>query len=159
VKSKFRSDCWLTLALLLVPASGTIAQEPQPKGGPAKLPAILTTEPLKEDPKDDELRKLLKARYNAAVAEMKARFKEFEAGRGRVDSMLGASKRLLESGLELSAGPNDRIKLLEQFLEMAKEAERIKQVLVDEGREAPTELHEARYLRIDAEIRLLRAKR
>ena len=160
MKAKFRPECWLTLALLVMQAGDVIARGPQPSGqAEDKLPAILSAEPLKEDPKDDELRKLLKARYNEAIAEMKARFQEFEAGKGALDTMLGASRRVLESGLELSDNPRERVKLLEQFLEMAKEVEKIKKAQIESGRNPIAELHEARHLRIDTEIRLLRARR
>src|SRR5262245_60968843 len=103
MKSKVLRMHWLTL--VLIQANGVIAQEP-PSGQSGKderkLPEILRAEPVKESPQDDDLRKLLKARYNEACAEMKARFVEFEAGKTTVDAMLGASQRLLEAGLESS---------------------------------------------------------
>jgi hypothetical protein len=158
-----RPECWLTLALFVIPAGGVIAQEPQRRQQDQapydRLPALLTAKPVQPDPKDDDLRKLLVARYNESVAEMKVRYTEFQAGKTTIDSMLGASQRLLKSGLELSGNPQDRIKLLEQFLEMAKVVERIDQALVEAGRLSAAELHEARHLRIDTEIQLLRARR
>jgi hypothetical protein len=160
MNSTIHPEYWLTFALLVVQTNGVIAQDPQPprQGGGDKLPAILAAKPLPEDPKDDALRKLLKARYNEAVAEMKDCFLEFQAGRTTIDSMLGASQRVQQAGLQLSSSPADRVKLLESFLEMAKEVERINQALVEAGKVRSAELHRARYVRIDTEIRLLRAK-
>lgn len=133
---KIRPERWLTLVLLLLPTGSAITQEPQSQQKEqvpeVKLPALLSTEPVKQDPKDDELRKLLKARYNEAVAEMKARFTEFQAGKTTIDSMRGPSQRLVEAGLELNDGPKDRVKLLERLLEVAKEVERINQDLCGE---------------------------
>jgi hypothetical protein len=154
MRFRIRPECWLTFALFVIPAGGVIAQEPD-----FKLPALLTAKAIQPGPGDDELRKLLIARYNEAVAEMKVRYTEFQAGKSTLDTMRGTSQRLLKSGLDLSDNLQDRIILLEQFLEMAQAVERINQLLVEAGRVSVAELHEARYLRIDTEIRLLRARR
>ena len=65
-------EAWLSCSLLLMQASSLPAQAPQarPEQPETKAPALLSAQPLKEDPKDDELRRLLKARYNAALGEV-----------------------------------------------------------------------------------------
>jgi hypothetical protein len=124
-----------------------------------KLPALLTAKPIKEEPKDDELRKLLKGRYNEAVAEMQGRYKEFLVGRGTFDAMFEVAQRIVTSGLELSDKPAERVTLLTQYVELAIEVEKITQARYDASRIPDTDVHRAHYERLNAEIQLLRAKR
>ena len=81
MKTGTRLGPWIFALWLLVPSiSNSTAQMPQPqKPGEkleGKLPALLSAKPAQAEPSDDELRKLLKARYNAALAEAK-KFHEF----------------------------------------------------------------------------------
>jgi hypothetical protein len=59
----------------------------------------------------------------------------------------------------LNEQPADRGRLLEQYGEVAKEIERIGQLRFDSGRVSAGDFHRMRSIRIDAEIRLLRARR
>jgi outer membrane protein TolC len=68
-------------------------------------------------------------------------------------------KRLVQAGLELYDKPADKVALLTQYLEITREAEKYAQDCYDAERLRIGELHRARYERLDAEIRLLRAKR
>jgi hypothetical protein len=116
--------------------------------------------PLKKIEKgDDELRRLLKERYNEAASELQARYKEFIAGRGDLDSLYEANRSLLESGLELTDKPEEKIALLAQRVGQAREIEQVNQGRYDAGRIPVQTLNRCRYLRLDAEIQLLRAKR
>jgi hypothetical protein len=154
-------EAWLSFSLLLMVAGYSAAQAPPPPPDQpeTKLPALLTAKPLKEDPKDDELRKLLKARYNEAVGEVKGLYAMYTAGRGTLDSFVEAGQRLVHAGLELYDKPADKVALLTQFVELTKEAEKIAQARLDAAIVPITELRRARYQRLDAEIRLLRARR
>ena len=158
-----RLEWWLSFPLLVLLAGDLVAQAPQPQQPPGqpqrKLPALVAAKPIKEDPKDDELRKLLKARHNEAVAEMKARYQEFLAGRATFDVVAEVAQRLVQSGLEVSDQPAERVALLTQYLEVTTEVEKIAQLRVGAATVSVTELHKARYHRLDAEIRLHRAKR
>ena len=161
MKSVIRPEAWLSFSLLLMLASNSAAQAPQPQPDQpeTKLPALLTAKPLKEDPKDDELQKLLKARYNEAVGEVKEIYESWIKGKVIIGSFAGAGQRLVQAGLELYDKPADRVELLTQFVELTKEAEKSAQALHDIGKLASADLHRARYQRLDAEIQLLRAKR
>src|SRR5262245_4878369 len=147
----------VTMALGAWPMHLSAAQPP-PAAEP-QLPAILTLKPVKPAPGDDELRKLLIARYNAAVAEMEARVQEFRTGRGAVDDFLGVARRLLDSGLALSDNPAERLALREKFLAFAIELEKMQKARFEAARIGPAELDSARYLRLDAEVQVLQAKR
>lgn len=166
MKRTIQAVCRLAILLLTVQTGATAGgptQPPQPprpdQGLPDKLPAILAAEPMKAEAGDDELRRLLKARYNEDVAELKARLERLRAGQGTVDSLAGVSQRLLQSGLDLTGNAEERVKLLQGYLDLTREIERIKQALVEAMRATNVELHQARRMRIDAEIRLLRARR
>jgi len=151
--------------MTLIGSSAAPAPQPQkPADEPeVKLPALLAGKPLKEDPKDDELRKLLKARYNEALGEAREyyelRGRPFVCLRGDPDDLYEPWQRLVQARLEVCDSPPEKVALLTQYVEMTKEAEKYDQVRYDAGRVPITILHRARYERLDAELKLLRAKR
>lgn len=130
----------------------------QPTGAEQRLPAILTAKPLKPEPGDDELRKLLKDRYNAAATELHERYADWLVGRLMNNTLTDCAQRLLTAGLELSDKSADQVALLTDFVALAKEAEKLTQAHFDSGRRGRGDLEQIRYFRMDAEIRLLRAK-
>jgi hypothetical protein len=151
-------------------ASSLPAQEPpteKPSDKPrVKLPTLLSAKPLKVDPKDDELRKLLKARYNEVLAEARDfyAFEEF-AKHNAIEWYLTQEdryrmlQRVVQAGLEVYETPSDGIALLGQYLEEARRLENRAQARYRAQRCRLGDLNRARYERLDAEIRLLRAKR
>jgi hypothetical protein len=147
----------LALLVFLAGLSGRgVGADKEPE---EKVPKILTAKPLKPGRQDDELRRLLIARYNSSVAEMQGRYQEFLAGKGTLGIFAVVGKRLVDSGLELNENPADKVSLLEQYLELMREVEKINVSLLEVGRISKADLELARYLRIDAEIKLLRTKR
>jgi hypothetical protein len=131
-----------------------------------RYPALLAAKPLQEDPKDDELRKLLKARYNAVLAEARDEyaFEEFVKRRGPSqlddpDGRYAWLKRFVEAGLDLCDTPAEKVAILANYLEVAKELERLEKVRYEAGRSVVGSLERTRYERLDAEIQLLRARR
>jgi outer membrane protein TolC len=60
--------------------------------------------------------------------------------------------------LEVADSPAARVALLKQYLALAKEVEGIVAAKADAGRVEKADLHRARYIRLDAEVRLLRAQ-
>jgi len=156
----------MSLCLLMTLAGSAVSQplsEKPPTRPEEKPPALLTAKPLKADPKDDELRKLLKARYNAALAEAKGIY-EFENRPGAevfvdFDRVFGQWQRLVQAGLEVCDTPAEKVALLTQYVELTKDLEKVEQKRFDVGRVPEYDLHRVRYQRLDAEIQLLRAKR
>jgi hypothetical protein len=157
---------WLLLALL-----GSSAAPAKPPEKPAdkprlKLPALVSGELLKEDPNDDPLRKLLKARYNAALSEARDYF-EFEhlTRHSAVDAIFSQdelyalSQRVVQSGLEACDTPAEKIALLSKYVDFAKAAERTQEEWRKAGRCRAGAVHRARYERLGAEVQLLRVKR
>jgi hypothetical protein len=132
-------------------------EEPDPPK--VKLPALLSAKALAALPGDDEPRKLLKAKYNEAAGEAKSCYKEFLRGSFNRDELYGAYKRLVQAGLELADKQAERVELLARYVETTAEAEQIMQERFKVARGSIGDVHRARYERLDAEIRVLRARR
>jgi hypothetical protein len=136
------------------------AAGPRDDGEPKEFePALLKMKPLETGPRDADLYKLLKERFNAALAEVQAAHQRVVAGQIGVEGLFDATARLKHAGLEVFDDPKERIKLLEQFVELAKEVERITDLRQQAGRATVEEVQRVRYFRLDAEIALLRLKK
>jgi len=121
-------------------------------------PALVEMKPFVADPKDDEMHKLLKERFNAALGETQAMYKRAVNGISSYESLFDAANRMKHSGLEAFDDPKDKIALLEKFIELAKHVEKIAEVREKNGRIGAEELYRMKYCRADAEIALLRLK-
>jgi hypothetical protein len=148
----------LAAVLLGLLTGNTLVAQP-PDRNAEKLPALLAAKPLAAVDGDDDLQKLLKARYNEVAAELAGRYRQLRAGVTDVESLFDPAQRLLQTGLELHGKPADRIALLNQFLEFTRMMEQAVKARVDAGVAPMLELNYVRYFRIDAETQLLRAKR
>jgi hypothetical protein len=154
----------LNSILLAVTLTGTsAAQTPQRRETDdqpaAKLPALLSAKPLPPVPGEDESRKLLREKRNEAVAAARGSYEEFLKGRGDTDDVYRSCQRVVGAELELSATPAERVALLKQLVEAMTEVEKVLQSWRALRRVRDADVHRARYERLDAEIRLLRAKR
>src|SRR5262249_2269685 len=107
---------------------------------------------------EDKLTTLLKARVEMAETEFANRNQEFLAGRGTLDILFGAGKRLLQAQQELSNKKEDQISALEAYLKLTKDIEEVNQARFDAGRITIADLAESKYYRLEAEIWLERAK-
>ena len=151
--------CVIVAVFFSVPPALAGGNEPPPK---EKLPAILTAKPLEPDAKDEEEHKLGKARYNEAVAAVTLyyRLAMLDPTPTRsLDPVFEMSQQLLRAGLELSETPKSKVTLLEGYLELTKWLEGNIDQSIKFGVGYKADLHRARYLRLDAEIQLLRARR
>jgi hypothetical protein len=150
---------WLLLAS--GPPS-TAAQQPKKLPDPLwleKLRPVLEAKPLEAAADDDAVRKLLKARYNAALRGLQARYEEVEAGKATLFTMLDAYSFVRNSWIELSDKPAEQIRAREIYFELAKEAESAAEVRHDRNALSTADLETYRYIRLDAEIDLVRAKK
>jgi hypothetical protein len=160
---------WLALAIVpLLVTNRAFAEEPPLLKDPPEKPTngLSSYKPLKAVPKDDELRKLQVERYNAALEELQPLAQQVLKPPYPIDfvvhpqiRLVECGKRVVESGLEVFDKPQDRITLLADYVELAKEAERVCKAQFDLGRLSEDVLQHARYYRADAEIQLLKAKR
>jgi hypothetical protein len=124
-----------------------------------KLPGFLEGKPKTLEKGDDEVRKLLKERYNAALSEVQARYEQYLAGKYTLDALYDAGGRLLKSELELCTKPAERVAVRQKYLEMTKDAEKVAAARFDAGRIDLAEMEFTRYQRLDAEIQLLKEKK
>ena len=105
-------------------------------------------------------RSFSRSRYNEALAEASERRWDTLGGRGRVTDLLAAGQRLMTAGLELNDKVADQVTFLEKYVGFSKEVEKVVKEWVDAGVQTGSmaDLHQAKYARADAEIRLLRAR-
>lgn len=166
----------IIIALSLVSATAGFAQPIPASAIPAPMPAvvvpadpapveatieslILKGEPVVPKQGDDELRKLLIARYNAAVSEIKAVEAIYKVGATDFGNIYRSAGRVHAAAMELLDKPEDQIALLKIKLENAKHSEAwVKSRYIYQSI-GPDAMHRATYLRLDTEIELLRAKR
>jgi hypothetical protein len=155
----------LPVYLFLVVAGNAAGQEApeKPADRPeVKYPALLAGKPIPEDPKDDKLRKLLKARYNAVLTEARFTYaQEYLGGPSRIDDpdhRYGMWQRLVRSGLELCDKPADKVAIRKNHLELTREAEATEKARYEAHRSDIGSYERARYERLGAEIQLLRAE-
>lgn len=113
---------------------------------------------LKTYPASDKMKKLLKDRYAAGLAELEHRFGEFLGGRGTLDIVCSCSQRLLRAELAICKNKADRILALEVNLGFAQAMERVNRARFDAGRIPTQDWKQTVYLALDAEIALEEAK-
>jgi hypothetical protein len=152
---------WIVAALafpLLLAAQPVDGQQPgQAKKGLLK-PALLSAKPLKAAPGDSELRKLRIARYNEALAEVGDDYRRVLQGQGFPSELRDAVQRVVRAGLAVHDRPVDRAAFLTQALELAKNVERMAEGFARTGQGRTADAHAARFVRLDVEIQLLKAK-
>lgn len=115
--------------------------------------------PLEENPNDDELRKLLKRRYNLALDCQEGLVMREQASEGRdlmsMSRVLDASEVLLEAGLEVFDDPKVQERLLVEHLDRLTAFEDVVAIRnEDRGTEYSIAIR-----KLTAEIRLLKLQR
>lgn len=123
-----------------------------------KLMALAGAKPLDPAAGDDELHKLQKASYNSAVRCLHHGLQNYSAGCLRLDELLEPLQHVRDSSLDLSNDPAQSIAMLELYSELAQWVESSVETMVEFGRRTDSDLEHARYVRLGAEIQLLRAK-
>ena len=158
----------VTLILLFCCACRIGAQEPVERPSDdsgVKLPALLSAKPLPENANDDALKKLLKARYNAALAgarewyERKEILKHYATLGENLDTEFGLWKLVVQSGLEAFDKPADKVALLTDYVELTKDFEHLERMRLEAGRVETKHVRRTEYERLNAEVLLLRARR
>jgi len=99
---------------------------------------------------------LMKAQLKVATEEVEAREKEFQAGRGTLDLLLGASRRLLQAQTNLSKTKEDRVAALERHLRLMTQIYEMNLARFQAGRIGVSELKESEFYRLEAEIEVER---
>jgi hypothetical protein len=105
-----------------------------------------------------ELHQLLKARYDIAANLLDSEEKRLEDGRATLKSVYEAARRVRDSAMELTAEPAEQLAALTKYLAVTRRVEESMNRVVDQGVAPSSDRELARYLRLDAEIALLRVK-
>lgn len=142
------------VSLLAMGAGGLAFQAPKADPKPEKN----TPQPQGAVKDEDRLTALLKARVQAAELELEVRMKEFLAGRGTLDVLLGASRRHVEAYRELHPKPADHLIAAESHFRRMKDVHEINENRYQAGRIPISDLKETEYYRLEAEIWLERLK-
>jgi hypothetical protein len=145
--------------VLLLTATAAARPVPAAQKDDMPLPRILSAKPLEIKGGDGELRRLQKERYNAAVQEAQARWQEYLAGRCDVDALSAVSRRVLDAGAPLNDKAADRVAFFAQYAELARDMDRVARARHEAGKIPISQAAHARYMRLDAEIRLIQARR
>ena len=148
--------CYLVCLMLLNGLALVASSSGQEKAGE---PKVLSLKPVEVLPGDDELRKLQKERFNAAVSETQANVALYQSGRVTLDTTLESAKHVVLAGTDMVEKPADKIAMLEMGVEVARHLERIVKDRHDNDVEPRQALARATYQRCDWEIQLLRARR
>ena len=105
-----------------------------------------------------ELGRLLKARYDFAASLLESEEKRLDQGRATMMSVYEAARRLRDSAMELTAERAEQLAALTKYLAITRRLEEEMNRVVEKGAAPASDRQLARYLRLDAEIVLLRVK-
>ena len=105
-----------------------------------------------------ELHHLLKARYDLAPSLLEIEEKRLNERRATLTSVCEAAHRVRDSAIELTVEPAEQIAALTKYLAITRRLEDSMNRVVEKGEAPPSDRELARYLRLDAEIALLRVK-
>jgi hypothetical protein len=130
------------------------------RDGSETLPALLTAKPLQAAHGDDEMRKLFKERYNAALATLQGQYQ-----RSKIDtampmptlSLVLAGRALQEAELAL-AGPTDVLSVYERHLQLTRFLDQHAESLLKKGLISTADFQAAREAHLGAEVKV-RAQR
>jgi hypothetical protein len=126
------------------------------------LQALLKAKPLETARGDDELRKVQKERYNAALKELNIRSELVVAGKDTpLDGTYDAAGRLLDAELDLAETPAERVAVRQKQVGLSKEVEAMTErfSLAGNSKLSSADVEKARYARLTAEMNLLRARK
>jgi hypothetical protein len=124
-----------------------------------KAAAVFKAKPVAIDPKEDELQRLLKDRFNSATKEVDVLFLLFENNIATFDSVCESVRRWSKAGLELATEPAEQVKILEVQLIVSRFLEADCATRFKGKSEDLANALQAKNLRLTAEVDLLRLKR
>lgn len=107
----------------------------------------------------DEIRKLVQKRRDVLKQLVAVQIQEYRTGRVDMAAILTAQRQLLDAELELNADRSKHAKLLADFVELAKSVEMVARKRYQAAETSVADVLEAQAARLEAETRLLRARR
>jgi hypothetical protein len=156
--SPIRKWRWVLAALILMPVLQPCAHAQQPRKLSPKVLEVLNLPLLQIKEDEDPLLRLKKERFNAALSEAKARFDMYKHGLTKSPDLIEVGERLFGAEVDLYDKPEDRVRILQQQLDVYNEAEGNLEKQVKEGLAPEADLEHLRYNKSSLEIELLTAK-
>jgi hypothetical protein len=145
-----RLNIGILFILISLPAAWIVT------GGRAAETAPSARQP--SQPTLGELHQLLKARYAAATTLLEVEEKRLEQGKSSLMKVCEAARRVADSAKELTGDPAEQLNALSKYLAATRRLEEETDKAVKMGAAPPSDKELARYLRLDAEITLLRTR-
>jgi hypothetical protein len=105
-----------------------------------------------------KLRATMQARRDAAEVELEWRWKEFNAGRGTLDILFGASERMLRSESEVDKKRDHQVHALERQLKRMQEILKVNKARFEAGRIPVQDVAQTEFYYQEAKLRLEQAK-
>ncbi len=152
-------------ALLFLVAAGVLIAEPgenMPASSSARPPVVrqwFAVDKLLPGRNDDAPRKLMIERYNAATEDLAKQNEQYDMGCVTIGQRNRAAVRVLQAAIAISDSPAEQIRIREQYLELMRQYEQHEAASGDKDDDKSFGKRDySRYLRLDAEIRLMMAK-
>jgi beta-lactamase regulating signal transducer with metallopeptidase domain len=134
----------------------------RPKDAPKGAPALFFAAPLKIEPGDDEWRKLLKEKYNAAASALQYYRTQFDSGTLMpLGDLLVAGRNVRDAELAFDSDPRQQLPILEAYLQFTKYLADIAHSRLVVGgvlADTPVEAARMREARADAELQVLQLR-
>lgn len=153
----------VAVALCVVTGAASSGQGgPSPSGYPehcaAAMAPALGLRPEGAAAGDNLLRRLMKLRYASAFRRLELATERVKDHQDPPEKLLAILEDVGESRLDLYEDPSALIHVQEARLGLARLIEEFREAEIEAGRAGEYELEGARYTRLDAEVRLARAK-
>jgi hypothetical protein len=132
----------------------TTSNAEMPETGETRLKALVA-----QAKTDDKMKALLKDQLDAVLGEARARWLEFMKGRGVLNFLYTSLEHLLLAECDLSDEKAGHVAALEQHSKRLREIETVNEQRGGEGRLDIQDVLESRFYRLQAKIRLERARR
>ena len=157
--SRIREWRWVLAALVLMPALQPSSHAQQARKLSPKVLEVLNMPLLEIKEDEDAILRLKKERFNAALQEAKARFDMYKLGLTKSPDLIEVGERLFGAQVDLYDKPEDRVRVLQQQLDVYNEAESNLQKQVKEGLAPEADLDHLRYNKTSLEIELLTTRK
>jgi hypothetical protein len=157
--SPIRQWRWLLTALILMPVLQPCAHAQQVRKLSPKVMEVLSMPLLETKEDEDPILRIKKERFNAALKEAQARFEMYKHGLTKSPDLIEVGERLFGAQVDLYDKPEDRVRVLQQQLEVYNEAEINLEKQVKEGLAPEADLDHLRYNKASLAIELLTARK
>jgi hypothetical protein len=145
----------LIAVVFLCMAASSRAQQVREVTISPKALEVLNMPPLEVREGEDEMLRLKKLRFNAALNEAKDRYALYKKGLTQLTDLMEVGQRVLRAQADLAQTPQDRVAVLQKQVEIYQEAEANLERQVRQGIGQSADLQRLRYNMLGVQIDLL----